>query len=492
MLGFGVVVGSLVGGSEASPIAQVVVEVHHLPASTESSGSEGANAAGGGSTGGGSVTITTTTPAPQSSTPAVAGGKPASTPTPVNTHLPPIKHVFMVVLSDQGYNQTFAASRNDPYLAKRLVKQGELLVNYYAVAGSPLANEIAMVSGQGPNPETAADCPTYDPFISSGFGVQGQQLGSGCVYPATVPSLPGQLTADKLTWKAYLQTKAGQPKAGAEQCQGRIGNSRGFRPTLSQPYTRWRNPFLYFRGLTATACPKPDAPLGQLAHDLKRASTTPTLSYIVADACHDGSDIPCAPNAKDGMGPADGFLESVIPEIERSPAYRQGAMIAITFDEAPQSGPNADSSSCCNNPRYPNMLGSGSSGTGTTTTGTTTGAGTSGTTPTGTTPTGTGATTTSGTTSTSTTPTTTTSATSTTPASLGGGETNPTGGGGHVGLLLISKYIRPNTLEATNYYNHFSLLASIEQLFGLQRLGYAADKALPVFDTAVWTNYSAG
>jgi hypothetical protein len=35
-------------------------------------------------------------------------------------------------------------------------------------------------------------------------------------------------------------------------------------------------------------------------------------------------------------------------------------------------------------------------------------------------------------------------------------------------------------------YNHFSLLKSIEDLFGLKALGYAADPALPVFDAAIF------
>ena len=76
--------------------------------------------------------------------------------------------------------------------------------------------------------------------------------------------------------------------------------------------------------------------------------------------------------------------------------------------------------------------------------------------------------------------------------SLGGGATNPTGGGGQVGLLLISRYVKPNFPELTDYFNHFSLLASIEKLFGLQRLGYAAASGLPVFGSSVWTNYTPG
>jgi hypothetical protein len=42
------------------------------------------------------------------------------------------------------------------------------------------------------------------------------------------------------------------------------------------------------------------------------------------------------------------------------------------------------------------------------------------------------------------------------------------------------------------YFNHFSLLASIEQLFGVQRLGYAASTGVTPFGASVWTNYSGG
>lgn len=75
---------------------------------------------------------------------------------------------------------------------------------------------------------------------------------------------------------------------------------------------------------------------------------------------------------------------------------------------------------------------------------------------------------------------------------LGSGETNPTGGGGQVGLLLLSKYVKPNVPEVIDYFNHFSLLASIESLFGLQRLGYAGASQLPVFGSAVYDNYTPG
>ena len=62
-------------------------------------------------------------------------------------------------------------------------------------------------------------------------------------------------------------------------------------------------------------------------------------------------------------------------------------------------------------------------------------------------------------------------------------------GGGKVGLLLISRYIKPNSLDDVDTFNHFSLLKSIEDLFGLKPLGYARDSALPVFDAAIFNAF---
>ena len=46
-------------------------------------------------------------------------------------------------------------------------------------------------------------------------------------------------------------------------------------------------------------------------------------------------------------------------------------------------------------------------------------------------------------------------------------------GGGRVGAVLISPFIKPGTVSSTPY-NHYSSLASFEQLFGLPRLADAA------------------
>jgi phosphatidylinositol-3-phosphatase len=493
MLGFGALVGSMVGGGVAGPLQTLLV----MSPSINKASSLASGAGSGGDSSGGPATITvqdTITQGGGGSAVAVAasgnvggnGGNTVTTPPLPNTsNLPPIKHVFMIVLSGQGYQQSFGHATNDPYLAQQLVRKGVLIPNYYSVAGGSLANEIALLSGQGPTPQTVKNCPSYKDIRPGTKGANAQVLGQGCVYPKTTQSLATQLTAAKHSWKAYVQVAGAPKEARLETCAPKPGSSDPTQPGAVHPYASWRNPLLYFRAVVgkAASCPKTNVPLKQLATDLKSADTTPSLSYIVPDICDDGGAVICDVHGRSGLAASDAFLKTVVPEIERSPAYKADGMIAITFDQAPQTGLIADSSSCCDTPTYPNLPpptpGSGTGGT---------------TTSTGTSPTS--SPTTTGTTTTSTSPTTTsTSPTTTTPGAspgLGSGQTSPTGGGGQVGLLVLSKYVQPNTQDVTDYFNHFSLLASIEELFSLKRLGYTTGFNLPVFGPAVWSKYVPG
>jgi phosphatidylinositol-3-phosphatase len=58
-------------------------------------------------------------------------------------------------------------------------------------------------------------------------------------------------------------------------------------------------------------------------------------------------------------------------------------------------------------------------------------------------------------------------------------------GGGRVGALVLSRFVKGGTWSTTPY-NHYSLLASIEDLFGLPYLGYAASPGLNRFGLDVY------
>jgi phosphatidylinositol-3-phosphatase len=365
--------------------------------------------------------------------------------------LPAIKDVFLIVLSDTGFNQAFGPGAPATYLSKTLLSQGELLSDYYAVSGGELANEIALISGQGPTVQTAEDCPLYTAITPGTVGAEGQVLGSGCVYPSKTDTLAEQLTAEGLPWKVYLE---GLPEGSASPTcpHPALGaTDSDHTPTAEDPFVTWRDPFVYFESVTGNpTCASSVLGLGGLASSLKTAQGTPALSYIVPDRCHDASEEPCAPGQPAGLTASDSFLSTVVPEIESSPAYKAGGLIAITFDQAPQSGPNADAGGCCMTSPFPNLP----AGTPSTTATSGEAAAPSTAAPSSTTTTGTA---------------------TTTPA-----------GGGRVGLLLISKYTKPGSINVTGEYNDFSLLASIEDLFGLSHLGYAGSEGLLAFNKSVY------
>ena len=69
------------------------------------------------------------------------------------------------------------------------------------------------------------------------------------------------------------------------------------------------------------------------------------------------------------------------------------------------------------------------------------------------------------------------------PNSAEPGGTGP--GGGKVGAVLVSPFIPGGTTSSTAY-NHYSLLASIEDLFGLSHIGMAGAAGLPTFGPDVY------
>jgi phosphatidylinositol-3-phosphatase len=364
-----------------------------------------------------------------------SGAKGGSAPSGgATSKLPAIKHVFVVMLSDQPYAATFGPESSAPYIARTLESKGELLVRYYAVAHQQLANGIALLSGQGPTPATAANCPTYEALTPASSAADGQLLGEGCVYPQITPTLPGQLEVKHLTWRAYVQG-LGEPGSSAAVCaHPALGSPdpSSASPPAAQPYATFRNPIAYFQGLTESpSCAADDVGLSSLAGDLSSAARTPSLSYIVPDRCHDGSPGPCPTGSAGGLPAAAGLLEEVVPKILASKAYKEAGLLVITTDEAPSSGEFSDSSSCCGQPRFPNLPPASEAAAG-----------------------------------------------------------PPPEGGGQVGALLLSPFVKPHTTSQETY-SHFSLLRTIEDLFSLKHIGYAGAAHVNSFEPSLFAAKSA-
>jgi hypothetical protein len=412
-------------GSSESSRSQVSGTSGHGSSSSGAAGSGGSEGRSGGGNGGES-----------------SGGS-GGDGTTKKAKLPPVKHVFLVVLDDEPYATSFGPSSPASYLTHTLERQGELLVRYYAVAHEQLANGIALISGQGPTAQTAVNCPVYSALAPASAGSDGQVLGSGCVYPTSTPTLAGQLEAKHLTWRAYVDGMGeGQgdgsagcehPALGAEDASSfdagatapaagsgaaatpPVGVTRTAPSAGASPYATFRNPFVYFQSIAGSAaCASHDVGIAKLRSDLAKPARTPSFSYIVPSLCDDGAPTPCAPGVPAGMKAADDFLRRVVPEILASSAYKHGGLLVITVDEAPSGGAYADSSSCCEQPSFPNL-----------------------------------------------------------PAPTGAAANLSPSGGGEVGALLLSPYVKAGT-TSQEAFNHYALLRTIENLFGLGHLGYAA------------------
>ena len=72
-----------------------------------------------------------------------------------------------------------------------------------------------------------------------------------------------------------------------------------------------------------------------------------------------------------------------------------------------------------------------------------------------------------------------------------GGRRDAEAAGGRVGALLLSPFVTPGaTIEAP--YDPFALLSSIDHLFALDPLGYAAQTRLKPFGPRVFAAWSPG
>lgn len=176
---------------------------------------------------------TTTNPAPTAMAttatppaPAANATQPAAMATPTMAgNITKVTHVFVMVLENEGYNTTFASPPPSPYLALNLTRMGRLLTNYYGTGHASLDNYVAMVSGQSANALTQADCALYADFVGPTTDGSGQAVGEGCVYPTAIANIGSQLTAAHHTWRAYAQSMADLPSV-PQTCRHQPVNSQ--------------------------------------------------------------------------------------------------------------------------------------------------------------------------------------------------------------------------------------------------------------------------
>ena len=178
----------------------------------------------------------------EASGPDSVGGLPAGT----------IHHVWLIILENKSYDETFTGLNSNSYLWQTLPSEGVLLKNYYGTGHTSEDNYIALASGQAPEPDTQNDCSYADtPFGSNStivttgavagdsnwtYGQVASTLGpnaptpstynnatnpptiqstNGCIYPTDTPTLFDQFNAAGVSWKGYAQDLGGAQPIGS-------------------------------------------------------------------------------------------------------------------------------------------------------------------------------------------------------------------------------------------------------------------------------------
>ena len=368
-----------------------------------------------------------------------------------------IRHVFIITLENENYATTFGANSKAPYLSQTLASQGAMVQQYYGTGHVSLDNYISMISGQAPTLDSDNDCTTYSDFKLTGMTADGQAIGTGCVYPASIKTLPDQLKAAGYTWKGYEGDMGNDPAREAATCGHPTLNTTDLTNTQEAPsaavplgdqYATRHDPFVYFHSIIDSPdCLKNVVNLNNLTSDLKSVDTTANFNLITPNTCDDGHDAPCVNGQPGGLTSANDFLKKWVPIITASPAFQKDGLLIINFDESSYATVTASATSedlifagttCCSQQPGPNL---------------------------GAFP-------------------------QTSSLSYKGMTINLTKqsfGGDQTGAVMISKFIKPGTVS-TVQYNHYSMLKSIEDIFQLDHLGYAGQAGLVGFGSDIFTN----
>ena len=456
---------------------------------------------------------------------ASAGGGP----TPYGP--PKIKHVWNIVLENKSYEAAFTGLNQNSYLWQTLPANGLLQRQYYGTSHFSQGNYLSMISGQGTSPGPQSDCPLYNETGPVASVADGQyrivhdtkrldgtyndgSTAPGCVFPRSVQTLFNQFDAARVSYRGYMQDMGNDPAREAATCGNPLGaqpgpaalNPGGSEGPYASPgsitnptttpddaYVSKHNPFPWFHSLLDNGdCANRVVPLAKnLLADLTTEASTPAFSFITPNNCSDAHDATCKgdnlsggsnpltgerkppANTQGGLYASDLFLRQIIPAIQASPAYQDGGMIIVNFDEgfppytaygnsiadknfAPDAALGIDSATgksvqseantaqsvvaCCNELHGPNTS---------------------------------------------------------QPGFLAFNQ-DTTPGGGVVGAILLSPFITPGSVT-DQPYNHYSWLRSMEDLFrvstggadGRGHLGYAAMDGLRPFGPDVYNNPTA-
>ena len=324
-----------------------------------------------------------------------------------------VKRIYVIMLENHRQN-TVIGDPNAPYITSLAARYGQA-TNYYGVTHPSQPNYVAAITGQ----------------------LDITQMNDNAANHFAYPNLVDQLEASGRTWGAYMEA---MPYAGYTGATA---------PGSTALYSSKHNPFVHMDDIASSPTRLANIkPYTDLAADLN-SRHAPDFVWISPDQCNDmhggvystiagQPETPCpygngVDDANDASlkQKADAFVHTAVDTIRHSRAWTGNSVIFVLADEADFDGTAtgtdlwADVSGCCDSPGYGSAPGL--------------------------------------------------------PAGYvltdnGSHPWSGAFGGGKVPAIVITRDGDHGIVDATPY-NHYSLLRTIEQVWHLGYLGYAADSA---------------
>ncbi len=221
--------------------------------------------------------------------------------------VPPLKHVFVIMMENTSYDDLLSSSNPNTTFIQQLAANNGLATNYFGVTHVSLPNYIATTSGQtwNSNSDDTAQAPLFNH-----------------------QNIVDQLEAAGVSWKAYMEDLP---------FPGDLVDS-----TPDGLYVRKHNPFLMYPDVYNNPSRADNVvPLTQLSTDLSTGNV-PKFVWITPNICNDmHGGAPSCPFPSSPTDPlqaalyqdGDNFLSTWVTAITHSKAWTGHSAIFITWDE---------------------------------------------------------------------------------------------------------------------------------------------------------------
>jgi len=229
------------------------------------------------------------------------------------------KHVFFIMMENHGTSEILGNTADAPFINELAGHHG-VASSYFGVTHPNLPNYLAALSGdfQGIWDDCAAGptvtCAPEEFVPGSGDATSSLLLTAAEVASATAKphwfagkNLVDQIEASGRTWRAYMQSI---PATGATVEYAPVVDTTA-GPTTVKLYAQKHDPFMYFADIRENPARMANiVPLDRLEEDLEgRRDHAPDFVWISPDQCHDMHGVSPAQAALVGM-PTCGYPDS--------------------------------------------------------------------------------------------------------------------------------------------------------------------------------------